>query len=233
MTKFLFKIAYFFIPLLSFAQVTDNKKLLSAIHTQEIFTESVKNQHGIKYPIFRVYQFDDKSGQNLIVLTESFDGITSNKDSLHHNIKAFGFVKNQIGLIKKWEINDFKIKQEYTVESSIWFWTKYCLFEDIDKDGLADPILVYGTSGSNGFDDGRIKIFAMYKNQKIGIRQQNGALDFERNTQVDKAFYTLPVSIQASVKAIIEKIIEDDRAIFPYGWQDAMKKKKTYFDERN
>jgi hypothetical protein len=233
MTKFLFKITYFFIPLLSFAQITDNKRLLPYNTIQEIFNDSVKNQHGIKYPIFRVYQFDDKSGQNLIVLTESFDGVTPNKDSLHHNIKAFGFVKNPTGLVKKWEINDFKLKQEHTIESSIWFWTKYCLFQDIDKDGLIDPIIVYGTSGSNGFDDGRIKIFVLFKNQKIGIRHQNGTFDFERNTQVDKVFYALPASIQTSVKAIIEKIIEDDKAIFPYGWKDAMKQKKTYFDERN
>lgn len=227
-------LVFFILPLcLLNAQAQNKVNILSSEPVSNILTDKVKTQFGITYPIFRVYQYDDKSGKNLIVLTESFDGVNSTNDTLHYNIKAFGFTQNQATeLLKNWEIRDFKIKQEYTSESSIWFWTKYCAFEDADKDGFIDPILVYGTSGSNGFDDGRIKIFILYKKQKIGIRQQNGTLDFERNTQVDKAFYTLPVAIQAKVKRIIEKIIADDRAIFPYGWQDAMKKQKTFFDER-
>lgn len=44
------------------------------------------------------------------------------------------------------------------MEASIWFWTNYSGFADLDKDGLIDPILIYGTSGMNNTDDGRVKI---------------------------------------------------------------------------
>ena len=82
------------------------------------------------------------------------------------------------------------------MKHSIWFWTKYCLFEDINKDRLIDPIFVYGTSGDNYTGDGRLKILIYYKDKKIAIRHLNGTIDFERKTKVDQSFYDLPVAIQ-------------------------------------
>jgi hypothetical protein len=144
---------------------------------------------------------------------------------------GINFIKGPNGLEKQWEINDFILKEKD--ESSIWFWTKYCDFKDIDEDGIIDQILVFGTSGLNGYDEGRIKILLVYKGQKIVIRHQNGVLDFERNTQVDQAFYSLNLSLQNRIKEIMQKMIENNHAIFPYGWQDAMKKQKLKFDEKH
>jgi len=167
------------------------------------------------------------------VLTESNDSITANHDTLNSSIKAFSFQSEQTGLVKNWEINDFTKKQanDRGFESSIWFWTKYSEFTDLDNDSLMDPILVYGTSGTNGYDDGRIKILVYNKGQKIAIRNQNGILDFERNTQVDKTFYSLPMEFQDRVKEIMETMVENNHAIFPAGWQDAMNKQQLTFDE--
>jgi hypothetical protein len=117
-------------------------------------------------------------------------------------------------------------------ESSIQFWTKYIDFNDYNSDGLVDPIIIYGTSAANGYDDGRIKFIIYYQGQKIAIRHQNGILDYERETQVDKAFYKLPLPLQTSIKQKMESMMKNSHAIFPAGWQAAMRNKKIRFSER-
>ncbi len=201
--------------------------ILSQTEIKQVFNDSVKKKFGIAHTIFRVYYYSDTSGKFYTVLIEKNDSIT-NKDTLHYKIKAFHFKSSKNGLEKKWEVNDFIIDGS---ESSIWFWTKYSSFIDLDKDGLIDPILIYGTSGTNGYDDGRIKILVFYKGQKSAIRHQNGVLDFERNTQVDETFYLLPYAVQNHIKNVMKKIHENSQGIFPYGWEEAMKKHKTKFHE--
>ncbi|MDR6786599.1 hypothetical protein ABIE26_005215 [Pedobacter africanus] len=208
-------------------------EILSPQETRKIITDQVHKHFGINYPTRRVYRYTDKSGQFFIVLTESNDLKAGRKDTLHHHIKAYNFQMDKSELLKNWEIYDTITKQPGSneMENSIWFWTKYTDFKDIDNDGLIDPVVIYGTSGMNHTDDGRIKILIYYKGKKFAIRHQNGTLDFERNTRVDKAFYTLPVKIQEHVKLIMKKMMDDGNAIFPYGWQKAMKAHKVFFDE--
>ena len=196
----------------------------------ELFTEPVRSSLNITFPIFRVYKYTDKADIFYCLLTESQDEIKAGKDTLNSQIKAV-HVKSENGqFIKLWEINDQLIKNKE--EKSIWFWTKYADFNDTDADGLADPIIVYGTTAVNGYGDGRIKIIIYYKGQKVAIRHQNGTLDFERETSVDKAFYALPVLLQTAVKQKMELMIKNKQAIFPAGWQLAMKNKKTTINER-
>lgn len=224
--KFIFYTLTFF---LSVCDIFGQSKFLTNTEVKEMFNDSVKSKFNIDYSIFRVYLYNDKTGKHFVALTEKIDSITSANDTLHHKIKAIKFSTGPIGLEKKWEINDLILKEND--ENSIWFWTKYCDFSDIDADGIIDPILVYGTSGLNGYDDGRIKILLFYRGQKIAIRHQNGVLDFQRNTQVDQAFYLLDLSIQNRIKDVMQKMIDSNHAIFPYGWQNAMKKQKLKFDE--
>ncbi|SMC44881.1 hypothetical protein SAMN04488524_0488 [Pedobacter africanus] len=234
MSRITLTLLLFFSTILAFGQSKVlNSEMLSQQETKKIFTDRLNKQSGINYPIRRVYRCIDSSGQFFIVLTESTNVKAPRTDTLHHHIKALNFQAEKNGLIKKWEIDDSIIKQPGNdeMENSIWFWTKYTALKDIDNDGLIDPVMVYGTSGLNHTDDGRIKILTYYKGKKFAIRHQNGTLDFERNTRVDKAFYTLPVKIQEHVKLIMQKMTGDGHAIFPYGWQKAMKAHKIYFDE--
>jgi hypothetical protein len=153
------------------------------------------------------------------------------KDTFNNKIKAINVKVSKGSYVKLWEINDNIIKNDND-ERSIWFWTKYIDFKDYDGDGLADPIVIYGTYAANGYDDGRIKFIIYNKGQKIAVRHQNGVLDFERETQVDMAFYGLSQSLQTSIKQKMELMMKNSQAIFPAGWQSAMKNKKTTFNER-
>ncbi|HVK48531.1 MAG TPA: hypothetical protein VM488_11815, partial [Pseudobacter sp.] len=118
-------------------------------------------------------------------------------------------------------------------ESNIWFWNQYISFEDLDKDGLTDPLIVYGTSASKGIEDGRIKCMIFYKGEKIGVRHQNAIELNDRNTTVDKAFYNMPAALQQAVSQRMENMAKQKEAVFSSGWQKAMKNKRTYFDEKN
>jgi hypothetical protein len=203
-------------------QAQSTSRILSPAEVEQVFTDSVKQKHNIQYPIRRVYSYSDKSGEYCMALTERFDG-TADGDTVHHQIKAFHFKLSNGILTKEREIYDFTIEPE----TSIWFWTKYFQFRDIDNDGLIEPIIVYG-SRRDDFDQFRVKILIYYKNQKYAIRHSHCDLDYCRFTQIDKEFYNLPKPVIEEVKNIIRAIEENGHAYFGH-WESAMEKRSTKF----
>lgn len=83
MSKYISLIALF-VHFFAHSQENQLVKVMPINDVSNILTDKVKTQFGITYTIFRVYQYDDKSGKNLIVLTESFDGVNSTNDTLQH-----------------------------------------------------------------------------------------------------------------------------------------------------
>ena len=212
-------------------KTTVSPEILTTKQAAELLSDSIRKSLNISFPIFRVYRYTDKAGNYFCILTESRNEITPDKDTLNRQIRAFTVKADKDTFSKLWEINDNVIKNDND-ESNIWFWTKYIDFKDYDDDGLADPIIIYGTSGANGYDDGRIKFIILNKGQKVIIRHQNGVLDFERETKVDKAFYDLPQTLQAAITQKMELMMKNNQAIFPACWQTAMKNKKTTLKEQ-
>ena len=203
--------------LLKAQQKNSTSEILSLKQIKTIFTDSIKKELKINYPIFRVYKYTDKSGDFLCVLTESSDSIINNKDTFNHSIKAINLKFSKDKLVEVWELNDNTVKNERE-ENSIWFWTKYLDFKDFDNDGLVEPIIVYGTTAMNGYDDGRIKFIIFYNGQKIAIRHQSGVLDDERQTQIDKAFYSLPQKLKDNIKSKMTLMKKQDKTIFTVTW---------------
>jgi hypothetical protein len=212
-------------------QVKNNSEILSPAVVSTIFSDDLVKQLNLQQPIRRVYSYHDQSGTFYLALCESIDEITKD-DTLHRKIKAVNLRKDDKGLVKTWELNDFinSNDQETGQESSIWFWTKFCEVKDLDGDGNADPLLVYGSSGDNGYDDGRIKIILNYKGQKIAIRHQNSTMDEGRHIQIDAAFYTLPQPIQQHMRALMKTLDEKNFALYPHEYEKAMDKKKLLID---
>lgn len=220
------------ISILLFGQPSTTKtEILSQQEISELFSDTSNNNFNFSYPIRRVYKCTHKYQNLYIVLTESKDSIIL-KDTLNRNIKALIFEerKNKLDLV--WSINDFTVKRQGGIlENTIWFWTKYCEFNDIDGDGLIDPLFIYGASGTYNVEDARIKFVIYYKKQKVVIQHQNSPVDYGRNMKIDAVFYTLPGKIQNHVKLIMKKMEANNHAIFPPNWQEEMKKKKLFFDE--
>lgn len=178
--------------------------------------EETKKQLGIHYPIQYTHEYTDRIGTHLLILTAQ-----PRADTTHGNLKAI-CMQNKAGKwVKEWEANDLIMGEE----QSIFYRNGLIRVQDLDKDGLIEPLLVYGTVGENGADDGRLKIIIYYKGVKSAIRHQNGVLDFERNTQIDQSFYSLPSTIQKSVQYTMAQAEKLNFAIFPSNWQKAMSKK--------
>jgi len=205
----------------SFSQ---NPKVLNREEINQLFPASILKNLSIVYPISKVYKFSDITGNYYCILSESRDEINSSSDTFNYNIKAVALKSENDLFSKVWEINDQIIKKND--ESSIWFWTKYIDFKDFDNDGIFESLIVYGTNGLNGYDDGRIKFIIHYKGQKIAIRHQNGVLDGSRSTQIDQGFYALPLTLQNSIKQKMELLEKNNNAVFPGGWKLAIKNKK-------
>jgi hypothetical protein len=206
---------------------------LSADAIQKLLPDSVKKRLGIKFATYAVFEYSDRFKKQYLVLSENSYS-REKEQALNDSVQAVLLQHNNGLLQPVLTITDFitpgKNNKGFT-DYSIWFWTKYTSIADIDGDGSADPIIVYGTAGENDKEDCKIKIVTCCKGKKFVIRHQNGSLDFERNTHVDKAWYTLPAKIQAKVKSIMNALTANNHAIFPAGWQKAMAAKKTYFDE--
>lgn len=224
----------FLFSLGSICMAQTGAKELSKDEINQVFTAKRKVALGITFPIFKTFEYLDKGGVQYVVFTEkkyTGNGSTAKFDS----IKCFNVKVNASNKLEVvWQCKDFRSGKSNTVsttETSIWCWTKYCQVVDIDGDGYVDPIIVYGTSGDNGTDDGRVKILTYYKGKKYAIRHQNGTLDHQRKTQVDKSVYSLPTKIQVKIKAVMKKIETGNHAIFPGGWEEAMKKQKLIIKE--
>ncbi|MBS1601326.1 MAG: hypothetical protein JST42_01570 [Bacteroidetes bacterium] len=196
-----------------------SSEILSRAETSAIINDAVRKQFGIDFTIIRAYKYIDRSGQYCCVLTEKLDSLVENDkggyDSLHYVIRAINLKEDSGKLKKVWEINDHAIRdQKFAgVEKSIWFWTRYIEFTDFDGDGLIEPIVVYG-SGTEDNEGGRIKFIIYYKGQKVAIRHQDSDLDEGRATQVDKAYYTLPPKLKASLTAKMEAMNKARQGIF-------------------
>lgn len=213
--------------------VPAGSKKLTADEMQKLLPDSVKRRLGIKFSTYAVFEYSDKVKKQYLVLSEKMYS-TEKEKALNDSVQAM-IVWNTKGiLLPLFTVTDFitpaKNIKGFT-DYSIWFWTKYVSLSDIDGDGMADPIIVYGTAGDNEKEDGKIKIVTCYKGKKYVIRQQNSGMDFDRNTNIDKVWYSLPAKIQSKIKSIMNAMTDNGHAIFPAGWQKAMTAKKTYFDE--
>ncbi|WP_157730196.1 M949_RS01915 family surface polysaccharide biosynthesis protein [Tenacibaculum jejuense] len=173
----------------------------------KIFSSAKKKVLKIKYPIVRVYKYNDRTGENYLVLTERKDIRNSIETKQNDSIQAFNFrLKN--GLLKEeWSLRDFIYKDKYIEESSIWFWTKYIEVKDYDGDGFMEPIIIYGTNEEDHGDD-RMKILVYHKDEKKAIRHQNSDLDDARTTQVDASVFKMPLLIRKKIKTLLEEIDE-------------------------
>lgn len=216
---------------------TVTSSVLSEERIKTLFPETVCHNLDIRFPIVKVYYYTDKSGSYYCLLTESQDETFEDShlggtEVANRRIKAVNLKAGQGVFTKQWEINDFIIHNKYAEENSIWFWTNYVSFTDVEGDGLIDPIIVYGTREDfNYVGNGRMKIIMYHKGRKTAIRHQNGTLDGERETQIDSSFYELPLKMQVAVKSTMEAIRNNRHTIFPLDWEKQMKENETLLTE--
>lgn len=134
-------------------------EILTTSVAEKTFDDAVKNTFFQQLPVQRAYRYKDVSGTYYLALCESRDEIKGD-DTINYKIKAIFLQQSTTnGFVKTGELNDFRNSHDTKegMETTIWFWTKFCELKDLDNDGTIDPLLVYGTNGMNGHDDGRSK----------------------------------------------------------------------------
>lgn len=202
------------------ARKLSNKEISST------FTKRIKRQLGIEYPIHQAYSYKDDSGENYLLISERFQETDEKNDSLFDQIKVLNLSYKSKKFKKRSVLKD-DIDKDW--ESSIGFWNAYSEISDIDKDGLADLILIYGTMGQDGYTDGRVKIIIYHNKRRVTIRHQNSDYD-GRLTKVSQKFYGLPQPIQQAVKEKMRLMMKNKHAVFYKNWEAEMKNYSTSID---
>ena len=167
----------------------------------------------------------------MIVLTESNESVNTKGEPVNSALAAFLLRGSNGNFEKEWE-NTHDIKKDKQNEKSIWYWSKYFECSDANKDTESETFLIFGTSGENVFDDGRVFIDIYYKGQLISIKHQNSVTDLDRITLINPVFYKLPQAVQDKVIYKMKLMINAKQAIFATNWEQNMANKITEIRER-
>ena len=219
---------YFFwsvLGLLGSIQGYGQAQSLQEEQIQKQFPAKVQKQLGITYPITKAYTYKDKEGTHVWVFTENklYERAkrkeqTYKKNSegevINDKIKAFHLLEKADTYQVVRVVYDYSPKWEGT-EFSIWFWTKFVSFTDLDQDGYVDPIIVYGAAPTDGDPDrGKVKLLAYHKGEKTAIRHQDSPDDIGKETQIDASYYTLPQPIRQRIFDTINHLQENQLTLF-------------------
>ncbi|MEO8535403.1 MAG: hypothetical protein ABI441_16720 [Flavobacterium sp.] len=203
---------YILALLLSFSTFGFSQKTNSFILDKEQIIQ--REVDGLSdFPIYKAYEFQDKSGVCELVLCENRK-VVSKKDTLNTKIQAICAMNDHGGFRERWTIND--LTDSDSAEKNIWFWTKYCSSKDLDGDGYVDPVIVYGTRDEND-EIKRVKIITVYKDKKYAIRAVECDLDFCRSFKKDANWKLLPQKIQVSINKLVERIRTEQNLILKDG----------------
>lgn len=203
-----FFLLFSFYSALIFSQKTESRKL----NKQEIAQKQIENT--TEFPIYKAYELKDKNGISNIVLCEN-QKVISKEDTLNTKIQA-NFITIENGQSRiKWTINDL-LEDYIPKEITIWFWTKYCSFKDLDGDGYIDPIIVYGTRTE--YDEvRRVKIITVYKDKKYVIRAVECDLDDCRSFKKDSNWNSLPQKIKTYTNQLVIKLRKEQNLLLKDG----------------
>lgn len=203
-----FFLLFSFYSALIFSQKTESRKL----NKQEIAQKQIENT--TEFPIYKAYELKDKNGISNIFLCEN-QKVISKEDTLNTKIQA-NFITIENGQSRiKWTINDL-LEDYIPKETTIWFWTKYCSFKDLDGDGYIDPIIVYGTRTE--YDEvRRVKIITVYKDKKYVIRAVECDLDDCRSFKKDSNWNSLPQKIKMYTDQLVIKLRKEQNLLLKDG----------------
>lgn len=199
---------FLYYNVIGFAQKTNNPIL----DKKQIIQRELENLSD--FPIYKAYEYQDKSGVYNLVLCENQKSI-SKKDTLNTKIQAICGMNDHGGFLEKWRINDL-LENTEPKETNIWFWTKYCSVKDLDSDGYVEPMIVYGSRNEDD-EIRRVKIIIIYKNKKYVIRAVECILDDCRSFKKDSNWNLLPQKIKTYIDKLVEKIRKDQGILLKDG----------------
>lgn len=220
-------------------QVSKINKRIEGLFQQKInFSEDAKslNKEEIKkqissrtqfnigmsaYEVSYVFPYEDRSGRYKLILGESaynHYSKTQDKAIFKEALKAV-LCKEEGGyLLKQMELED-KVRMKGNL-FDIRFLPYYTLLEDVDGDGLVDPIFVYTTYGINGHAQGRTGICLIYKSDILEISVQNDVSKDESLISGSSNIRFLPEVVRLRLIRLIEQLQKDGICVLNETWSD-------------
>lgn len=170
----------------------------------------------VTLPVITHFCYRDNSGDYVVYLTESGDRRYDGK-TLSSKIGAYLFKINAgPTLAARGTVSDSALEGTAGVQ----WWTKLTELNDIDGDGLVDPILVYrfyasdnGKMLSDPFE-GRLKMIVFHRDAKAAIRAITGGLDLQRSTTASAPYFKLPPVLQTHLVRKMNQMYHDDQFEF-------------------
>lgn len=101
--------------------------------------------------------------------------------------------------------------------AGVQWWTKLTELNDIDGDGLVDPILVYRFYASDNGKmlrdpyGGRLKMIAFHRDAKAAIRAVTGDLDLQRSTTASASYFKLPPVLQTHLVRKMKRMYDEQQ----------------------
>lgn len=165
----------------------------------------------VTLPVFAHFCYRDNSGDYVVYLTESgdrrYDG-----ETLSSKIGAYLFKINAgPALALKGTVSDSALEGMAGVQ----WWTKLTELNDIDGDGLVDPILVYRFYDSDNGEmlsapyEGRLKMIVFHRDAKAAIRAITGNLDRQRSTTASPPYFKLPPVLQTHLVRKMKRMYDE------------------------
>ncbi|MFS2015644.1 hypothetical protein ACEN88_03590 [Massilia sp. CT11-108] len=167
----------------------------------------------VTLPVFAHFCYRDKSGDYVVYLTASGDRRYGD-DTLSSKIGAHLFKINAgPTLAAMGTVSD----SAPAGTAGVQWWTKLTELNDIDGDGLVDPILVYRFYASDNGKmlsdpyEGRLKMIAFHRDAKVAIRAITGNLDLQRSTTASASYFKLPPVLQTHLVRKMKRMYDEQQ----------------------
>lgn len=196
----------------------------SKIEKYKNLTPKEKGHIGLfTYSISGAFEYEDRAGQHAIFLGVTPHNPFSKKQDravFNNVIKAVYCTIEDGYLTKQIEIED--LINPHSSLFDIRFMPQYISFDDIDQDGLVDPIITYTTMGKDGYRNGRTKINLLYKKTIISIDIQSSTKEEYLLINTNTRFHFLPEQIKQKLINLVAQMENDGLCTLEDNWQ-------TYF----
>lgn len=197
----------------------------SKIDKYKNLTPKEKGHIGLfTYSISDAFEYEDRAGQHAIFLGVTPHNPFSKKQDravFNNVIKAVYCTIEDGYLTKQIEIED--LINPHSSLFDIRFMPQYISFDDIDQDGLVDPIITYTTMGKDGYRNGRTKINLLYKKTIISIDIQSSTKEEYLLINTNTRFHFLPEQIKQKLINLVAQMKNDGVCTLDDNWQTHFK----------
>lgn len=176
------------------------------------------------YTIKNVFKYNDREGDHIIFLGESpYNPFSLKQDrAIFNNVVKAVYCKAEGNyLMKRIEIEDLIDPKSSLFD--IRFMPQYIFLDDIDQDGLTDPIITYTSMGKDGYENGWTRINLIHKKNIITISIQNSTKKEKRLLSVSSRFHILPRTIKRKLIDLVETLKKDKICTLDNNWRDSFK----------